>query len=329
MVSIAGDIGGTKSWLVALRSETNGAPRIIGESIYQSQHFENVDALLHQFLKESKISQDTIEQMVLAVPGPVTSGTVTLTNLNWKISAVNLQQTFAITRVQLLNDFQATALGTLFLKADDFSTLNQAAAGANGIRLVLGAGTGLGMAYLYRQDHDVHPIATEGGHIDFAPTTDKEIELLQFLQRKFSRVSYERILSGSGLVALFNFVSGERRPNPVVTAEWINRVATEEDHLEAQEALSLFARIYGCFVGNMVLLFRPGDGVYLTGGVTAKVRKWLETNDFIEAYLDKGRMHHVVSQTPVFLVNNERVGVEGAINTLDLGNEQPGLLRRA
>lgn len=329
MVSIAGDIGGTKSWLIALRCDINGMPQIIHESRYQSQRFENIDVLLHQFINELKISNGSVEQMVLAVPGPITSDTITLTNLNWQISAVDLQQQFAIPHVQLLNDFQATALGTLTLSDDGFSMLNSAKGGNNRIRLVLGAGTGLGMSYLYRKDDDAVPVATEGGHVDFAPTDVQQIELLKYLQRKFSRVSYERILSGSGLVELFNFLAAEQQSDPSVTAEWISRAANDEGNLQAQETLRLFSRIYGSFVGNMVLAIKPGDGVYLTGGMTAKVNKWLEGPEFIDAYLDKGRMLDVVIHTPIYLVTNERVGLEGAMNALDLDKVKQGMLRRA
>jgi len=318
MISIAGDIGGTKSWLVTVQTDANGESHLLYESRYQSLNFGNVNLLLQRFMKDSNIPKNGIDKMMLAVPGPVVDGSVMLTNLDWKISSTDLQREFSIKKTGLINDFQASALGTLSLEHNDIITLNDGATGDNGVRLVLGAGTGLGMAYLFTGKGLSTPVATEGGHINFSPTDDREIELLRYLQRRYPRVSYERILSGDGLAELFYFISGTTMDEFPVTAEWVNMSATEKKNPFAIEALQLFSKIYGQFVGNMVLLFRPGEGVYLTGGVTAKVSQWLDSTEFKDAYLDKGRMLHVVAQTPLYLVTNERVGVQGAISALKL-----------
>ena len=318
MISIAGDIGGTKSWLVALESDPRGSCQIIYESRYQSSDFKNINGLLHQFLQDSSCSGLGVEQMVLAVAGAVSEGLVGLTNLDWQISSSELQKDFSIKSVKLINDFQAAALGTLIFQPDDFITLNRGVKGDNGIRLVLGAGTGLGMAYLHSEEGGENPVAvaTEGGHVDFAPANEREISLLKYLQKKYRRVSYERILSGAGLVELYYFSLGREPEGIPVTAEWVNRRATDGDNPTAQDAIMLFARIYGRFVGNMALIFRPGDGIYLTGGVTAKLAPWLDSSEFRDAYLDKGRMLNIVANTPLYLVTNERVGLHGALSAL-------------
>jgi len=318
MMLIAGDIGGTKSLIALLQYNSPDDWRIIHEARYQSSDYRGIDGLLQQFLKDSDCPVDNLEQMVLAIPGPIADGACQLTNLNWMVSESELRSTFKLKSVTILNDFQAAALGTLSLQGDDYITLNHAQNGDNGVRLVLGAGTGLGMAYLHpdRVEGGYTSIATEGGHVDFAPATEQEFRFLQYLKKSYTRVSYERILSGSGLVELFCFCAGGAPEDFPVSAAWVNRAAAEKANPIAEEALTLFAAIYGRFAGNMVLAFRPGDGLYLTGGVTAKVSRWLDSKVFLDAYLDKGRMVDIVAQTPVYLVTNERLGLQGAINVI-------------
>jgi len=322
MISIAGDIGGTKCWMVALQGELQGGiqgpHRTIYESCYQSRNFSNINDLMRQFLQDSNSPAASVGKMVLAVAGPVREGSVQLTNLDWQINSNQLQEDFSIQSVRLINDFQAAALGTLTINSDDFVTLNEGTQGDNGIRLVLGAGTGLGMAYLYMGEFGGVPVATEGGHIDFAPTDEREIVFLRYLNKRYRHVSYERILSGTGLVELYHFCLGREPEGDPVTAEWINKAASDEDNPTAQEAIMLFVKIYGHFVGNMALAFRPGDGIYLTGGVTAKLRAWLDSGKFVDAYLDKGRMLDIVANTSLRLVTNERVGLQGAIAALEM-----------
>lgn len=318
MISIAGDIGGTKCWMVALQGELRGPHRTIYESCYQSRNFSNINDLMRQFLQDSNSSAASVGKIVLAVAGPVREGSAQLTNLEWQINSNQLQEDFSIRSVRIINDFQAAALGTLAINSDDFVTLNGAAQGDNGIRLVLGAGTGFGMAYLYMGESGGVPVATEGGHIDFAPTDEREIALLRCLKNRFKRVSYERLLSGTGLVEIYYFCLGREPEGDPVTAEWINRAATDWGNPTAKEAIMLFVKIYGHFVGNMALAFRPGDGIYLTGGVTAKLRSWLDSGQFMDAYLDKGRMLDIVANTSLRLVTNERVGLQGAIAALEM-----------
>jgi glucokinase len=152
--------------------------------------------------------------------------------------------------------------------------------------------------------------STEGGHVDFAPVDETQIDLLKFLIQRHGHVSYERLLSGDGLVALYQFCSGDAT---AVDAAWVHRQA-ESHQQAARTAMSLFVRIYGAFVGNMALLFKPEGGIYITGGIGAKIISWMKSDDFISAYFNKGRMRALAEQTCVYLVTNERVGVMGAIS---------------
>jgi glucokinase len=318
MIAIAGDIGGTKSWLALLENSVSSDSQIIYEARYQSCDFANIGALLHQFIKDASTTVAAVEQMVLAIPGPISGGVARLTNLDWRVSSSELCSQFSLKDVKIINDFQAVALGTLVLQHDDCLTMNAAPAGGNHIRLVMGAGTGLGVAYLYRDlDGRYIPIATEGGHVDFAPASEREIALLRYLQKRYSRVSYERILSGSGLVELYCFCAGTTPEEQQISAEWVNREASDAGDPVAVDALKLFATIFGRFAGNMALAYKPDDGLYLTGGVTAKVSRWLDSKEFMNSYLDKGRMVEVVRNIPLYLVRNERVGLQGAIASLN------------
>ncbi|MDH3354820.1 MAG: glucokinase [Chromatiales bacterium] len=321
MILIAGDIGGTKSLIALIRDNADGTKNNAYEKIYQSADYESIEALLRNFMIDSGCSDEIVEQIVLAVPGPVTDGVSRLTNLEWVVSEDELRTLFSIRNVKIMNDFQATALGTLSLQPEDYIILNDSHHCENRTRLVMGAGTGLGMAYLHGGNDDpcCTPIATEGGHIDFSPTNEREIELFQYFRKRYERVSYERILSGGGLAELFCFCAGRTLDDFHISAEWVNREATDEGNPIAQEAINLFATIYGRFAGNMVLAFNPGDGLYLTGGVTAKISGWLDSHEFRDAYLDKGRMSDVVKKTPLYLVTNERVGLQGAIEALKFG----------
>jgi glucokinase len=159
--------------------------------------------------------------------------------------------------------------------------------------------------------HGSRAWSTEGGHVDFAPVDEQQIELLLYLGKRHGHVSYERLLSGDGLIALYHFCGGHEQLD--VNAAGVHAAAQQQDQA-AMDAMKLFVRIYGAFVGNMALLFKPEAGIYITGGIAAKIISWMKSDDFISAYYNKGRMRALVEQTSVYLVINERVGVLGAIS---------------
>jgi glucokinase len=179
----------------------------------------------------------------------------------------------------------------------------------------VGAGTGLGVAWAQDDRGVAHAYDTEGGHIDFAPVDDTQIRLLQFLQNRHGHVSYERILSGDGLVSLYEFCAGERG-NEVqrdeITAEWVN--AQSQDNAAADNAMTLFVEVYGSYIGNIAMLFKPYGGIFITGGIAAKMVERMQSEEFINAFLNKGRMRTLVEQIAVYLVTDERIGVLGAMS---------------
>lgn len=326
---LAADIGGTKSWICLCEShEVNtevGAKteiKVIHEHVYAGADYNNFSSLLTHFLQTAEEAEDkeslkdivsavvNIDVMCLALAGVIEEGHCKLTNLDWELDSEALATDFNINKVIFVNDFQAAAMGVSTLNDDDFIVLNSAEAEQGGVTVVTGAGTGLGMAWMQGSEEQLQLFDTEGGHIDFAPTTNQQIALLQYLRRQHHHVSYERILSGDGLVQLYRFLTGNK--NGVVTArkitEWTNQKV-----FVAEATMHLFIEIYAAYIGNLALLYKPSGGIYIAGGIAAHILPWMKGKEFKRSYLAKGRMHKVAARVPVYLVVNTRLGLQGAI----------------
>ncbi|MCK4833511.1 MAG: glucokinase [Gammaproteobacteria bacterium] len=319
---IAADVGGTKTRLVY--ADAKEPRNVLYEARYLSNEFDSFEPMLQAFINESGSADTNVGALTLALPGLVSDSSARLTNLPWVIEKQKLKDTFGIKEVYFMNDFQASAFGTGQLLENDMIILNPGALNSdglqkNGTRVAVGAGTGLGVAWA---DDDIQggkravcTHDTEGGHIDFAPIGDTQIELLKFLQQRFEHVSYERILSGNGLVSLYEFCAGKTGTadySDEITAEWVNNQSKNDE--AADRALSLFVQIYGAYIGNIALLFKPDGGIFITGGIAAKILNKMQSEEFIKAYLNKGRMRALVEQIAVYLVTNDRVGVLGALS---------------
>lgn len=304
---IAADVGGTKTRLVY--ADVNAPRNVLFEARYLSGEFEDFAPLLRTFIHDSGSSSGQVEALTLALPGLVGDASAQLTNLPWKIEKQTLINTFGIKNVHFMNDFQASAIGTGCLLEKDRIILNRGGIKENTTRVTVGAGTGLGVAWTQGDKRMEQAYSTEGGHIDFAPVDETQIQLLQFLLRRHDHVSYERLLSGDGLVALYEFYAGRQEG---VSAEWVNNQSDSDE--AADRALSLFVKIYGAYIGNIALLFKPYGGIFITGGIGAKIVERMQTEEFLKSYLNKGRMRTLVEQIAVYLVTNERVGVLGAMS---------------
>jgi glucokinase len=329
MIIVAADVGGTKTWFMC--AGTASPQEILFQKRYLCGDFDRFEPMLKTFLDDSGMQAEQIAELTLALPGPVSADSAQLTNLSWQIDKQRLVDEFGVGHVEFINDFQASALGTCQLQSEDYIVLNAGISSLdslkkNPLRVAVGAGTGLGLSWLQNADtDDCTAFGTEGGHIDFAPADATQIRLLQFLQESHAHVSYERILSGEGLVSLYAFCAaniddehspvGAVSPPEDITAEWVSRNA--ENDAAAKSALQLFVRIYGAYIGNIALLFKPQGGIYITGGIAGKIIDHMRTAEFIEAYLGKGRMRELVEQIAVCLVTNDRVGVLGAMSEAD------------
>lgn len=308
---LAADIGGTKSWICLARVATSGELHILFEHIYQSQNYKNASFLLKQFLQDASAEKLSINHMCLALPGITGKQTAKLTNLDWQLDAVQLKQEFLVDQVSFVNDFEAAALGISTLNKHDYITLNKGKFIEKGIKVVTGAGTGLGLSWLNYIHGHYRANSTEGGHIDFAPVNPQQIALLKTLQQSYSHVSYERLLSGDGLQAIYNFL--KQTEQHTLTAKEITEQANHGNEI-AQNSLKLFAEIYGAYIGNLAVLFKPTGGIYLAGGIASKILAWMQSPAFLHASTHKGRMSGIVKSTPIYLVNNNRLGLQGALS---------------
>jgi glucokinase len=326
MELIAGDIGGTKSWLAWVASAPTGE-RLRYEKVYASADFVSAEALLQQFIDDAR-SDISPDVLLLALPGALHDQRTTLTNLDWMLDAAELQKALGITEVRFINDFQAAAAGVATLTEQDVVALNPQAAEPfpiqplpiqpGGVRAVTGAGTGLGLAFMLA-DAGGHyqSFDTEGGHIDFAPSNAQQMRLLEHLRAAYGHVSWERAVSGSAMNDLYRFCcieQGQVLPEDPLDGATLVKSA-EAGNGVAEATLDLFIDLYGAWVGNVALMYQPRGGLYIAGGVAGHMQARMQSPRFMIAASDKGRMRAVVERTPIYLINNNRLGVQGAIAT--------------
>ncbi len=314
---IAGDIGGTKT-LLAVADVDGPSVKILSERRYASGAYASFEDLLRGFVAEvGEVSLPTC----LGVAGPVTDGVCKVTNLPWVVDARAIE---GVTHkpARLLNDFQATAYGITNVTTDAIVTIHEGTEVPNAPRAVLGAGTGLGEAIAYWSGTHYDVLATEGGHTDLAPRNDDEIALLQWLLKRHQRVSYERVVSGAGLVATYECLRerGVEAESPAVRDEMlrddpaavIGTHAVAGDDALSGRAFDLFAALYGAEAGNLALKCLPRGGIYIAGGIAAKVLPRLLKSPFLASMHAKGRMSDLLRSMPVRVVTDERVGLLGA-----------------
>jgi glucokinase len=315
MELIAGDIGGTNSRLAWVSGEVLGMRQLRFERTYASHAFATADDLIRQFIADAQrpIAPD---RLVLALPGPLDAQHVRLTNLDWTLDAADMKATLGLASVVFINDFQAAAAGVATLAASDVVALNQKPAEPGGVRVITGAGTGLGLAFMLADTSGrFQGFPSEGGHIDFAPANARQVRLLENLRAVHGHVSWERVASGSAMKDLYALCCAEQDApppdNPIDGANLAARAAAGDS--AAAAALDLFIDLYGAWVGNVALLFQPSGGLYVAGGIAIHLQSRMQSPRFLAAATDKGRMRSVVERTPIYLVTQNRLGVQGAI----------------
>jgi glucokinase len=296
---IAGDIGGTKT---LLQFVDRGS--VVAEQRFESGHYPTFNALLAEFIPRIERPIDTA---CFAVAGPVIEQRAEITNLGWRMDARELGSAFGIRHVALINDFYAVALGVPLLTPTERLSLNAGNRHITEPIAILGAGTGLGQAMLVSQAGQWNVIPSEGGHADFAPQDEQQMRLLVFLQQKYGHVSWERLISGMGLVNIFTFLGGPATAKPSEVAT----LAEGNDPL-ALETLRIFIDIYGSEAGNMALRMLARGGVFLAGGIAAKNARFFTDGRFMDAFLRKGRFSELLKAIPVDIIMDQKVGLRGA-----------------
>jgi glucokinase len=317
---LAGDIGGTKTLLaIAEVSGQAGAVQVavIARRRYESHKFPGLAAVCQEFAAEVG---PLPRHAGFGVAGPVSNGRSQATNLAWVLDQADLARTLQLDSVRLANDFGTLALGIPALKPDDLTTVNEGVRVADGPIAVIGAGTGLGECVAMRgADHTMHVFPSEGGHTDFAPRNELEISVLRFLFSRWEHVSWERLLSGEGLVNLAQ-IHGAVLPPLVAQAARDDRKSAPAAVTDAaaagdpicRQALQLFTSLYGSEAGNLALKTLPTGGLYVGGGIAPRILDSLRDGRFREAFLAKGRMRALLEQIPVQIILNTDVGLLGA-----------------
>ena len=321
MKALAADIGGTKT-LLRLVEYSGDEPTVVDEKRYASGNFPHPLPMFEDFLE----SQGQVDAACFGVAGPVSDEqgeqTARVTNLPWNLNTAVLKDELNIPKMRLINDFQAIGYAIEELGEKDLTTLQTGTPVTHGARAVIGAGTGLGEGGLTWSGDHYEVLGSEGGHVDFAPTDDTQLELLRFLRGRYERVSYERVLSGPGLSNIYSFVR-ERNPkaeNPDLAQAMrdgdapaaITEFALWREDKLARQAVDIFVKIYGAQAGNIALTWLAHGGVYIAGGIAPKIVDFLDSDLFLEAFLGKGRMRELLESIPVRVVLNPKVGLVGA-----------------
>jgi glucokinase len=321
---LAGDIGGTHARL-AFFDVLDGRFSLISASIFPSREYSGLDEIVAKFVETANLSADTA---CFGIAGPVRNGRVEASNLPWIIESKRLAEELKIGKALLINDLEANAWGIPALEAKDVVALNHVKGKPIGNRAVIAAGTGLGEAGMYWDGVRHQVFASEGGHGDFAPRNPLEVELFNYLRTRFGHVSYERIISGPGLVNVFSFLRDTGRGVP---PQWLTDEMAHSDPAAAisragmdgkcslcEQALDLFVSIYGAEAGNLALKLMATGGVYLGGGIAPKMLAKLSGPLFMQAFAGKGRMQALLESMPVMVITNDQIALLGAARCAQL-----------
>lgn len=327
MMVLAGDVGGTNTRLALIETERDTT---LLERTYPSAGHSGVELIAEQFLAEARaagiLGRAPLERACLGIAGPVEGNVCRATNLPWVVDGRVLSQRLGIPRVRLVNDFYAAALGSIRVPPTDLVSLGGGPRVPKGPVAVVGAGTGLGQAFLlWSPTEDRYEVVpSEGGHNDFAPRTALESSLLRYLAAKYGRVSYERVLSGHGLIDVYAFLREEPAirvlANPLTQPEMvsgdpaavISRRALDGSDPICRAAVETFCVVLGALAGNLALTLLATGGVFVAGGIAPRVLPLLQQGTFREAFERKGRLQSLVAAIPTFVVTHPQPGLLGA-----------------
>ncbi|MBA2484107.1 MAG: glucokinase [Nitrosomonas sp.] len=318
MQILCGDIGGTNSRLLV--AEVNGKDiSTISEKSYLSHAFGNFEDVLETFLQEVKTKP---EAACFAIAGPVKNGEADITNLSWFLSEIRLREKFALSHVSLINDFSAIGYGVPVLDEFGYRTIQKGKLEIEAPRVILGAGTGLGVAQSIYQNGQWQVLPSQGGHMAFSPANSIQRDLLQWMLNQQDYVSNEDLLSGKGLANLYRYYayrsnqSDSERVKQIFAFDdppaVISQYAVNGKDDIATQALNQFVEIYGALAGDLALLSLAYGGVYLAGGIAPKIADQLDGESFLRPFYKKGPMSHLMPHFPVHIIMNERVGLIGA-----------------
>ena len=323
---VGGDVGGTTTRLGVFDVGPAEAghhrtaahrPRVVATYSYATSEYGSIGEILAEF-RRAVGRPLAVEAAAIGVAGPVAGNAATLTNVSWDISASEIAAGLGTTRVQVINDLAAMANSVAVLASDEVCVLQPGVPRADGNAAVIAAGTGLGQALLYRAGGRLRPLASEGGHADFAARTDREIELVRMLRERYGRAEVEQVLSGQGLVNLHRFTHrggeceiltgvAEADAPPRITQAGLSGRCQQ-----CADALRMFVSAYGAEAGNLALRGMATSGLYVGGGIAPKILPALQSGQFMGAFLAKEPLRELLEQVPVKVILNPEAGLLGA-----------------
>ncbi|MEC4818561.1 MAG: glucokinase [Scytonema sp. PMC 1069.18] len=331
---LAGDIGGTKTILRLVEVSEESHLRTICEERYRSGDFPDLVPMVRHFLE--KAGTQAPEKACFAIAGPVVNSTAKLTNLVWFLEVERLQQQLGILQIVLINDFTAIGYGILgLIKDDDILTLQVGKPNRDAPIAIIGAGTGLGQGFLVKHGNIYQVFPSEGGHSDFAPRTELEFQLLKYLLDKhdIQRVSVERVVSGLGIVSIYQFlrdrqITEESPEIAQIVRTWEQEAGKQEKSVDpgavigaaalqktdklSEQTIQFFIEAYGAEAGNLALKLLPYGGLYIAGGIAPKILPLIQQSTFLLNFSQKGRMRPLLEDIPVHVILNSQVGLIGA-----------------
>lgn len=315
---LAGDVGGTKCNL-ALFSEKSGSLTPVFRQRFASKDFPKFELIVNEFCRAAQphLNGQRIEAAGFGIAGPVINNTVRATNLPWIVESENLRRELRVEHIVLVNDLGAWGHSLEHLPPEDFLVLNPGKPEPGGTRALVAAGTGLGESILFWQKGRYHVVPSEGGHSDFAPHTDQQIELLRFMRKRTPQVSWELILSGRGFRTLHEFLAPNVThpsfeqpagdPAPEITQNAMNRSCRT-----CVDALDLWVAMYGSEAGNLALKVLALGGVFVAGGIAIKIIEKMKDGAFFHSFKDKWRFEGLLNNIPVSVILNESAPLIGA-----------------
>ncbi len=311
---LAGDIGGTNTRLAFFEGTD-----LIAEEKFSSTDHKSLEEIVQIFLQKQK---KEVSKACFGVAGPVVDGKCKATNLPWIVDVSNLRGVCGTDRVFLLNDLETKAYGIRVLKEEEIHVLHRGDPTQKGNQALIAAGTGLGEAGLYFDGKDHHPFSCEGGHTDFAPRNDLEIELFHFLKKKLTHLSYERIVSGPGIHLLYRFLTetGKEKESPEVAEAMknespplvVSKMAATIKDPACVRAIDWFLSLYGAESGNLALKMMSLGGFYIGGGIAPNLIEQMSSGDFLSSFMGKGRFQPLLESMPIYVILNDDASLLGA-----------------
>lgn len=317
-VLLAADIGGTKTDVGLFLGGKKRPHQEVVET-FSSRDAIGIERILQDFVDTHAVSPSAV---CLGIAGPVLNGRCRTTNLPWSVSESTIGSRFGWKHVRLINDLTAIAFSIPVLSPRRTLSLNRGSSRKGGNIGIVAPGTGLGQAIVLLENGRYVPVPSEGGHVDFAPTTEDQVQLWRYLNKRFGHVSVERILSGAGLAHIYNWVKGSGRyeESPWLAgrmksadpARIITETAVEEKNPMCLQAVSMFVSILGAVCGNLALTAMTTGGIYLGGGIPPKILPFVREGTFMESFVNKGRFKGLLEKVPVKVILDSRAGLLGA-----------------